>query len=144
AYWVMPTLIGSRAAISRIAGRGVFGNTLFDLPHAIANVDSSWTGHAPNETFVKQPFPWYFWLVPALAVAGLIVLRRLSKRERLLFAAFAFVTLLGIFLTKQAAAPLPSSYQWLYDHVRGFSLFREASKFYLLTSFGYAGLVSLT
>ncbi len=143
-FWLLPTVLGGGTqAIAGVADRGLFGNQLFDLVHAFTAMESSWTGALPRQDFVMQDVMWYLWLVPLLAWSVLLQLQQLNRRERVWAIFWAVLTLAGIFLTKQADLPLAGAYEWMYNHVPGFSLFREASKFYLLSDMGYAGLLGL-
>lgn len=144
AFWLLPTIFGgTQSEITERTSRSLFGSYLFDLPHAITLSSSAWTGGVPNETFTMQPVKPYLWLIPLIVIIPLAIRTRLSplRRKQVLF--FAIVALVGIFLTKQVLDPLPQAYPWLYTHFPGFSLFREASKFYLLTAWGYLGLLCL-
>ena len=142
-YWLLPTLFGGTGeAISGTANRGIFGDFLFDIVHAITLHDSSWTGGFPNQDFVKQPVPWYFLVFPMLAIAAFFRTHEKATQKQVLF--FASLMVIGIFLTKQAGQPASGAYLWLYENFPGFSLFREASKFYVVTAFGYAGLLAFT
>lgn len=139
-YWMLPTLFGDiGGAISSVANRGLFGNHLFDIVHAMTLHDSSWTGKFPNHDFVKQSVPWYFMLFPILATTALLGSHERSHHKHVLF--FALLSVIGIFLTKQAGQPYSGAYLWLYENFPGFNLFREASKFYVITGFGYMGLL---
>lgn len=139
-FWLIPTKMIGSAGIDQVAGRGLFGDTLFNLGQSFTVMKWSWTGSMVDTTFVAQSVPLYFWLAPLIAFAGLIVARMYTRRILL----FLALTLLGLFLTKQSGPPLSDAYGWLYDHIPGFILFREASKFYLLVAFGYFGLIGYT
>ena len=54
------------------------------------------------------------------------------------------MALCGFFLTKQSAPPFGNVYAWLYDNFPGFNLFREPSKFFILTSIGISILIAST
>ena len=141
-YWLLPVFFSSyNQAITSITNRSLWGNTLFDMSQSITLHESSWTGISPNWSFIKQPIAFYFWFIPMLALIPLIFLRRFNDREKKYILFFQIIALIGILLTKQSAHPFPLLYQWLYDHLPGFNLFREASKLYQLTAFGYAGLL---
>lgn len=142
-FWILPTLLGGGVgAVSAVAGRGLFGGGLFDITSAFAIFPWYWTGGVPNIDFVKQPVGWFYLLIPLVAFFSLIKLKQDIDKRRQLVMFYAVVALLGVFLTKESGMPLPALYQWLYLHVPGFSLFREASKFYLITAMGYAGLLA--
>jgi hypothetical protein len=143
AYWFLPTIFGGlQGAVSSVAERGLFGNELFSLPNALTLHEYSWTGAKPNLFFISQAIPWFFWILPFAAFSVFLFVRVFSKREIRLVIFFAVVALIGIFLTKQSDEPFAFFYKWAYDTIPGFSLFREASKFYLLTAFGYAGMLA--
>ena len=138
-FWLLPTFLTSIFDnISILKNRGLFGDWLFDLPHSIALYESSWTGKYPNMQFVKQPILWYFWIVPIFITISLFIKNKHAK-EKLLF--FWVISLIGILLTKQTSAPFTNLYGWLYDNFSAFGLYREASKFFLLTALGYSGLL---
>lgn len=144
AFWLLPTVFGGLASdVSATANRGLFGGGLFNIEQAFALFESSWTGGYPDMNFHPQPIPIYFWVIPLFIfftfVFVLIFGKDTDLKKKVLF--FGVVSLVGIFLTKQSGQPLEFVYEWLYVHFPGFNLFREASKFYILTAFGYAGLL---
>lgn len=139
-FWLLPTIMGGLTKeISLVANRGLFDDFLYKLTYAITLFHNSWTGVYPNQEFVPQPIIWYFWIVPIFILVSLFFINNKYKKEILFF---GIISLIGIFLTKQSAPPLPNLYQWLYNHFPGFNLFREASKFNLITLIGYTGLLT--
>ncbi len=138
-FWLIPTLLGgSQAGIEEITARGLFGNHFFSLTNSFTIQEYAWTG-GEIFAFVKQPVIWYFWFIPLFAFSTFLFKKAKYKKE-LLF--FGILSLVGIFLTKQSSEPFTGVYLWLYNNFPGFSLFREASKLYLVTSLGYLGLIS--
>lgn len=136
-YWILPSFFGGVSSeISGVANRGLFGDGLFNLLHAIPIHESSWSGGYPNQEFKVEQVQVYLWIIPIIAFISL--LRRKFEKQQLFF---FFVAIAGILLTKQSAAPLGSLYGFLYDNVPGFSLYREASKFYLITALAYLFLI---
>ncbi len=134
-YWILGLFQTSSITSNTIFNRGLFGNSFMNILRSITLFHPFWTG-TKLESFVVQPIPFYFWLIPTFAIIGLILNR---KNKNVLF--FSFISLLGIFLTKQVGEPFPHAYQWLYDHFPGFNAFRESSKFYFLIAFGYSVLI---
>ena len=57
---------------------------------------------------------------------------------------FAFLGLMGAFLAKGANEPFGGVYLWLFDHIPGFVMFRDASKFYVMTAISYSVLIPFT
>lgn len=140
-FWLMPIIYGHMSGdVSAVANRGLFGSHLFNLPQALTLFESSWTGGYPNMDFEPQPIPIQFWIIPSLVALSVLISRKKNQNFKyVLF--FSIISLLGIFLTKQAGIPGKSAYEWLYHNFPGFNLYREASKFFLLTSIGYLGLL---
>ncbi|HLZ14464.1 MAG TPA: hypothetical protein VKQ34_00555 [Candidatus Saccharimonadales bacterium] len=144
AFWLLPSALGGVGSTITQLTNGLFGNWLFDLPHAITLSASNWTGGATSGGFTLEPILPYLWIVPVVAFVPLALgVHILPKPLRAQILFFLPLAVIGIFLTKQVLDPLPQAYPWLYAHFPGFSLFREASKFYLLTAWGYMGLIGL-
>jgi len=144
-YWLLSTLQGSGNAIESTANRGLFGGFLFNIKRAITISEAAWTGSYPNMDFVPQAIPVYLFIVPIVILIGLILIRSSKdKNQKKLAIFFGIVSLLGITLTTQQSPPFPDLYEWLYKNFPGFNLFREASKFYLITAIGYLGLLALS
>jgi hypothetical protein len=134
-YWAIGLLSGTSVLSSGILERGLFGNNFWSLKEAITLFHPFWNSGQPI-WFIVQGIPFYFWAIPIIAFFGLWLNR---KSPRVLF--FGFVSLLGIFLTKQVDAPSGGVYYWLFVHFPGFNAFREASKFYFLIALGYSVLI---
>lgn len=136
-FWLVPTKLAAAQGIGEIAGRGLFGNTLFNLQQSFGVMKWSWTGDVIDRTFSAQPVPVYLYIIPIIICIGLVMLK--TYRGKLLF--YMALTAIGLLLSKQSAEPFASLYGWLYDNFPGFVLFREASKFYIIVAFGYFGLL---
>ena len=141
-FWLLPTIFGGAiSTIEAVENRGLFGDQLFDLSHALALSESAWTGGTPNESFTMQPILPYLWLLPIIAILLAIFIKEFSSKNKKIIISLLLIGLVGTLLTKQSAEPFTGLYQYLYDNIPGFNLYREASKFYLLTAFSYAMLV---
>jgi hypothetical protein len=136
AFWILGLAKLNQFVSNSVFSSGLFGSGFENTPEAIAMFSPWWTG-AKLADFAVQPIPLIEWVVPILAVFGLYVNRR---NQKVLF--FGLLAILGIILTKQQAAPFPSLYFWLFNHLPGFNAFREASKFYTLIVISYAVLIS--
>ena len=141
-YWII-SLFQTKSLLSNVVlQRGLFGNSFWSLPQALTLFHPFWNGSKP-EWFIVQSIPIYFWLIPILAFVSLLFITKeksmLSKSDILFF---SLIALIGIFLTKQVSPPFGSIYEWLFNNFPGFNAFREASKFYFLINFGYAGLIA--
>lgn len=140
AYWILPVFHMSWESISQTTQRWLFWDSLFSLSHALTLFESSWTGWIPNQNFIPQPIPWYMRFYPAIVVWWLFSLKRINKKQFFWWASLFFV---GVLLTKQSAWPIGGLYQFLYENIPGFNLFREASKFYQITAIGYLIVLSI-
>ncbi len=141
-FWILPTFFGGVASdVSSVAGRGVFGDNLFDISKSFTLSEWSWTGNYPDMSFQSQSVFLHLWFIPIIAFSSLLFIGKINKREKKIILFFTILSLLGILLTKQSSQPFKGIYLWLYENLPGFSLFREASKFYLLTAFGYLGML---
>jgi hypothetical protein len=142
-YWILPIVFSnSSSAIAKVANRGLFGNKLFSLLNAISLGEYAWTGSFPNNFFDPQPIPPCLFVIPIVLVYLVYLMVKARKiTKELTF--FILLSLVGILLTKQSDQPFPWLYEFLYKNVPTFNLFREASKFYVLIAFGYAGIMAI-
>jgi hypothetical protein len=139
-FWLLPTVTGAAIeSIGAVANRGLFGSHLFDIQHALTLSNWYWTGAVPNDAFVKQAIPFQLWVFPILILLFLATNKERENRRTIIY--FLIVAVAGVLLTKQVDMPFVGLYPWLYAHFPGFNLFREASKFFIVSSFGYAGLI---
>lgn len=134
-YWILPIYGAGSLTANPILGRGLWRSNIFSIADALTLHHPFWNG-GQTTWFVEAKIPGFFWFIPLLAFLGLVVGR---KNKKILF--FGFLSLLGVFLSKQIGEPFPKTYQWLYNNLLGFNAFREASKFYFLTIVGYAVLI---
>ena len=143
-FWILPTIQSKsiKQDITQIANRGLFGNSFFSITQSLTLHDYGWTGDEPNIFFKKQPIQSYLWIIPIITVMFLLFKRKDEKYKLYLF--FVIISIIGIFLTKQSGEPFSQAYKLLYLHFPGFNLFREASKFEIITAFGYLGIMGLT
>lgn len=139
AFWLWPSSTpGISSSISGLINRGLFGDFLFDMPHAITISTWIWTGGPVGTDFTLHPVAWWLWFAPLVAFSALM----LKNGKKTMIHAFAFLAIVGVFLSKQSAPPFAPIYRWLFENMPGFGLFREATKMYTLTSLGYLGLIA--
>lgn len=135
-YWLYGLAIAGSLQDNEVTSRGLFGNSFYDIRHALSLYTPFWTGKAP-EPFIVHNIPFYYWLLPIFAFLGAYFARK--KRNIVFFSGLSF---LGILLSKQVDQPFTSLYFWLYTNLPGFNAFREASKFYILITLGYTVLIA--
>ena len=121
-YWIVP-------ALAYAGPRDLpFGTDLFvpytTLAHAMSALHPFWTGSTPSY-FQTAPVGAAALLLPILAFA-VLARRRLSYELLWL----SLCGLAAVFLLKQDRPPLGGLYVWMFEHVPGWSLFRESSKLF--------------
>ena len=141
-YWMIPYYVGGleEGLQGIIVGRPLFAGGIGDtnlLHNAFAVFHPMWSW-GKLVTFSVHPIPFYWFLIPLLAFS-VLWFEKLRSDLRVLY--FCLVALIGIFLTKFFFPPFPGAYQWLYDHIPGFSAFRDPSKFTFLVFLPYAVLI---
>jgi len=134
-YWILGLSSLGLIANNEIFSRDLFGNSFMNIIQSFTLFHPFWTGGA-YYSFVVQPIPNYFSLIPIFAFFGLFL-----KRKDIVILFFGFISLLGILLSKQVSSPFTTLYAWLYSHLPGFNAFREASKFYYIIALGYSVLI---
>ncbi len=141
-FWIMPTTLTSvSSSISTLTERGMFGDFLFDMQHAFTLTEASWTGGVPNMEFIKQEVPWHFWIIPIISLLPTLIFKIYTQHDRKKILFFLILLITGILLTKQSAPPFEWLYSFLFNNISVFQLYREASKFYLITALGFFGLL---
>ncbi len=136
-FWINTLLGKSLGSSNPYSGSDFFGTQTMGLAKSLTLFHPSWNFGE------LVPFKYYqpniiFYLLPIYALIGLIG----AKNEKKLI--FLLIAIIGIFLGKETASPGGQAYTWLYSHLPGFSVFRESSKFYLLTAIGYSFLIALS
>lgn len=115
--------------------RPLIGQNNVNLLHSFLLYFRLWTGQSFDKV-ISYNIVNRFFIIPVIAFLGFYVSR---KNKFVPF--FAALSLLGIFLTKQEAAPFKDIYKWLFDNIPGFNAFRESSKFYFYIALGYSILI---
>jgi hypothetical protein len=134
AYWLVPFL----------TYQGDHGLNLPSSPwiafmrisHGITGVHPFWTGSAPTLFQSNEVNPAYF-VFPL--VAFLPLLRQRIRPEILWLSAAA---VLSAFLIKQDNPPAGQIYDWMFSHVPGWGMFREASKLFFIVALAFSVLVA--
>jgi hypothetical protein len=135
-YWIIGLPKMGFVADSYLFSRGLFGDGYMNMMESISLFHPFWTGSV-QQTFVQQPIPLFFFLIPLMSFIGLWLNR---KSKDIVF--FGIISLIGVLLTKQSSQPFSELYKWLYTYFPGFNVFRESSKFYFIIALGYSVLIS--
>lgn len=136
AFWLLPTALYNGNIQLPIASQPDFN--ILKLMHGLAGVVAEWTG-SQQAPLVQFPLNPLFLITPILAF-GLLVGRRI--RAELLWLALIVITF--VFLSKTNNPPFGGVYDFLFQHLPGFNLFREGSKFLYPIAIGYSILIPAT
>lgn len=145
-FWVLPALIfHSNAAYDLVTVRSSIGSFKFfsfaNFPQTLSILHPNWPENIFGKIYFMRP---EFILLPIIAFLPLFSVYRFGLKEKkesgiILF--FALLALLGAFIAKGANAPFGEINIWLYNNFPGFLLFRDSTKFYMLTIISYSVLI---
>lgn len=134
-YWILPISFTNYLYSDTILSRDLFGSHFFKQIDALFLYHPFWTygkvgvfeNHYPSIFSIILPASFFYYLY-----------NYKSLNQRFKFTSF-FVLLgvLGVFLGKQDNQPFGYIYKYFYENLPGFGMYREATKFYLMTSLGF-------
>lgn len=142
-FWVFPFIFspGTNSSVGELVTRNLF-NSQISLIDALTIHHPYWTGARP-EAFVSHPISLYFWIIPILIFLCPFFYKHIKRRSLQYYFFAILIALFGILLTKQGDIPFNSLYAYLFNHVPGFSLYRESSKFFLIITLSYSILLAI-
>ena len=136
-YWILPTTLASRGVAAlgeQFTNQGMLKFLSFaDFSHALTLLHPNWPENLFGKVYFLQP---EFIVIPILAFLSLLFAK---KNKKVLF--FALLSLLGAFFAKGVNDPFGNIFAWCFTHIPGFVMFRDPSKFYLITALGYSILI---
>lgn len=149
AFWLLPFLFAGTSSVSQLGSAYTTTNavTFFSfakLGNTIALLSPYW----PENIFGKIGFmKAEFLLIPVLAFSSLFFINNKEKKNEendsikraILF--FALLGLIGAFLAKGANEPFGGLYLWMFNHIPGFLMFRDPTKWYMLVALSYSILL---
>ncbi len=101
---------------------------------AFAFLHPNWPENLFGKVYFMRP---EFLFLPIMAYSSLLFIKKTNR----IIIFFVLLGLLGSFLAKGTNEPFGEIYIWLFEHVPGFILFRDPTKFYLLVSLSYSVLI---
>ncbi|MDP2638252.1 MAG: hypothetical protein Q8P26_04290, partial [Candidatus Levybacteria bacterium] len=139
-YWVVPMLFGNLS--QRYQGLGSNAGFEFlsfaDFSHALSLLHPNWPENIFGKVYFLQP---EFLVIPLIAFLSLFFITSVKAENKRNILYFSFLVILGTFLAKGVNAPFGEINMWLFEHIPGMSMFRDASKFYLLIALGYSFII---
>lgn len=146
-FWIVPAIL-TRGAVSFSQEYTSAGMLHFlsvaDFSHALSLLHPNWPENLFGKVYFLQP---EFLLLPMLAFGSLLFVCQKKDQDtktqtRILF--FVLLSLVGVFFAKGVQDPAGGIFVWMFDHVPGFVMFRDPTKFYLFTAVGYAVSIPYT
>lgn len=141
-YWILPTIIIylSNNHVNLYNPNVVVSDWLTFLnttpfSKSLSLLHPNWPENMFGKTLFMQP---EFLILPILAFSPLLFIDK-KNNKTIIF--FVLLGLLGAFLSKGVNPPFGQIYLWLYQHIPGFNMFRDSTKFYLLTALSYSLLI---
>lgn len=142
-FWILPTVlsqIGPSVMGEDFTNPGMLKFlSVADFSHSISLLHPNWPENLFGKVYFLQP---EFLVLPLIAFVSLLLLRRAKNKQHIMY--FALLSLIGAFLSKGVHPPAGTVFQWMFQNVPGFVMFRDPTKFYLLTAIGYAVLIPFT
>lgn len=136
-YWILPTVFASSGTASlgsQFTNSGMLTFLSFaDFPHSLSLLHPNWPENLFGKVYFMQP---EFLIIPLVAFASL-----LFHQKNVHF--FALLALIGAFFAKGVQDPFGGIFQWMFEHIPGFVMFRDPTKFYLYIAIGYSVLIPL-
>lgn len=141
-YWILPLVLFRQNPLNQYGVTSTAEATLSffsfaDFSHALSLLHPNWPENIFGKTYFLQP---EFLLIPLIAFCSLLLMKEQEKLIRFL----ALVALGGVFLSKGVQDPFGTLYEWFYKTIPGFTMFRDPTKFYVVTAFSYAMLIPHT
>jgi hypothetical protein len=145
AFWIIPLILYPDVTLGNAYITGGMAQFLSfaDFSHALSLLHPNWPENLFGKVYFMQP---EFLILPLLAFGGLLFYEKskMSKRNKGDLYFFALLGLLGAFLAKGANPPFGEIYLWCINHIPGFVLFRDPTKFYAVIGCAYAFLLAST
>lgn len=140
-FWILPTVqykdsLHSFVSETTSSGSELSFFSVADFSHALSLLHPNYPENLFGKVYFLKP---EFLILPILAF---IIFLWNDYPE--LSIAFGFVALIGVFLSKGVQEPFGGIYQLLYKIVPGFFLFRDPTKWYVLSAVAYSILIPLS
>lgn len=142
AYWIIPMVFFPSIQNSLGETYTSLGMVKFlsvaDFSHTISLLHPNWPENLFGKTYFMQP---EFLLLPIIASFSIFFVSKRKQRINTNIPFFLGLLFFGAFLSKGLLEPMGGVFGWAFEHVPGFVLFRDPTKFYILVALGYSVLI---
>lgn len=137
AFWLIPTVfkVQDIFPFGYTSAAGFRFLSMANFSQTLSLLHPNWPENIFGKTSLLKP---EFLILPILAYLAL-----LFKPTKPVLA-FSLLGLVGAFLAKGVNPPAGLINLWLFNHVPGFNLFRDPTKFYILAALSYSLLIPLS
>jgi len=139
-FWILPMALvrgGSLGFGEEITNPGMLKFLSFaDFPHTLTLLHPNWPENLFGKVYFMQP---EFLVLPLIAFFSLLFIH---SSHVIHF--FALLALIGAFLAKGSQPFFGDFYVWCFQHIPGFVMFRDPTKFYVFTALSYSILIPFT
>ncbi|HLD24869.1 MAG TPA: hypothetical protein VJB96_03025, partial [Patescibacteria group bacterium] len=140
AFWLLPQVLLKTNPVAELgaaytSAESVKFFSFADFSHALSLLHPNWPENIFGKTYFLQP---EFLVIALFAFAAF--LWKSDVKIRL----FGILALVGVFFAKGAHEPFGFIYLWLFEHVPGFVMFRDPTKWLLLVILSYSILIPFT
>lgn len=136
AFWIIPYFLfpPNQESFARLTQMtdGVMAN----IGHSLLIISPHWYKNVFGNI---SPLRFEFILLPIFAFLAPLV-----RRRDYWVGFWLLIALFSIFLSKGSAEPFSKAYTFLFFNVPGFSLFRDSTKFFFLTTLSYTFLIGVS
>ncbi len=130
-FWILLGIAPLEGVAYEPPSKYLFAN-YYNILNAFSVQHYTWCEHTVCVPF-KNNFPLPELLIFPLLAFSALILNKTKKNDMRSILSFSFIALIGIFLSKQQGPPFGIIYEWSFYNVPLFNLYRESSKFFIIS-----------
>lgn len=139
AFWIIPLLIVQQISTGSLGVSASASDVLkfysfAEFSNAFSLLHPNWPSNIFGKVTFMRP---EFLLIPVFAF--LILFKKIKNHRVILL---ALISIIGAFLAKGSNQPLGIIYELMFEHIPGFIMFRDPTKFYILIALAYSILIA--
>lgn len=138
--WIVPFLfLGTIPLGAEYTGRSAVEFFSFaNFENSLSLLHPNWPENMFGKVHFQRP---EFIILPIISYASLLFIKTESKARQLFILFLNLAALIGAFLSKGTNGPFGTIYTFMFEHVPGFVIYRDPTKWYMITSLAYSILI---